>query len=98
MNPDDYERVRSQSIGYRGGAIDTAFLELEGIINKSELARQYFGKTQAWLSQKLHGCMVCNRTQQFSEPEARQLAAAFRDLADRLSGLADEIDAAAATD
>jgi len=42
--------------------------------------------------------MVCDRTQQVSAPEEAQLAAAFRDLADRLSGLADEIDAAAATD
>lgn len=98
MNPEHYGKIREESIGYRSGAIDVAFSELGGIINKSELASQYFGKSQAWLSQKLHGCMVCNKAQQFSESEARELAAAFRDLAYRLTMFAEEIEEAAGTD
>ena len=69
----------------------TAFLELNGIINKSQLAQQYFDKSQGWLSQKLHGCTVRDRKRSFTEEEYHQLADAFRDLARRLTLHADEI-------
>ncbi len=84
---------RAQLITTRDGAVWTAFLELNGIINKSQLAQQYFDKSQGWLSQKLHGCTVCDRKRSFTEDEYHQLADAFRDLARRLTLHADEIDA-----
>lgn len=85
---------REQLITTRDGAVWTAFLELGGIINKTQLAQQYFNKTHGWLSQKLHGCTVCDRKRAFTEEEYHQLAEAFRDLAGRLMLHADEIDAA----
>lgn len=82
---------RAELISTRDGAVWTAFLELNGIINKSQLAQQYFCKSQGWLSQKLHGCTVCDRKREFTEEEYHQLADAFRDIAHRLMRHADEI-------
>lgn len=76
------------------GAVDVAFTELEGLINRTQLASQYFNRTHAWLSQKLNGCTVLNRKKAFTEAEYHQLAEAFRDIARRLNIHADEIDAA----
>lgn len=78
----------------KSGAADIAFDELGGIINKSQIASQYFHKSHAWLSQKLHGCTVLNREKSFTEAEYHQIAEAFRDIARRLIAHADEIDAA----
>ena len=72
-----------------------AFLELEGIINKTKLANKYFNKSHAWFSQKLNGITVLNRQKAFTEAEYHQLAEAFRHIAKRLNAHADEIDAAA---
>ena len=71
-----------------------AFNELQGLLNKSQLAAQYFNRTQSWLSQKLNGCEVCNKQRGFTEEEYARLSAAFRDIARRLVAYADEIDAA----
>ncbi|MDE5901853.1 MAG: DUF5053 domain-containing protein [Muribaculaceae bacterium] len=97
-NPGNLEEARSNVVRFRNGAVFNAFLELEGIINKSALARQYFGKSQAWLSQRINGSTMCDRQMAFTAEEARQLADAFRDLATRLNGLAAEIYSAADTD
>ncbi len=95
FNPQKHEVHRRQCIIDKIGATEVAFSELEGLINKSELASQYFGKTRAWLSQKINGCMVLNRKKSFTEEEYHQLAEAFRHIARRLEAHADEIDAAA---
>ncbi|MDE7081609.1 MAG: DUF5053 domain-containing protein [Muribaculaceae bacterium] len=94
-NPQKAEEARNKVTQFRNGAVFNAFLELEGIINKSALARQYFGKSQGWLSQRINGCTMCDRKMAFSPDEARQLADAFRDIAHRLNGLASEIDTVA---
>lgn len=94
-NPDEYERLRALDLVDKSGAVDVAFSELDGLLNKTQLASQYFGKTHAWLSQKLNGCTVLNRKKSFTEAEYHQLVAAFRDIARRLAAHADEIDAAA---
>lgn len=90
-----YEALRAESIMDKGGATEVAFSELEGLVNKTQLATQYFKRTHAWLSQKLHGSTVLNRQKAFTEAEYHQLAEAFRDIAKRLNSHADEIDAAA---
>ncbi len=95
FNQESHEEHRNKVITTKRGAVWIAFVELEGLINKSELASQYFGKTRAWLSQKLNGCTVLNKKKEFTEPEYHQLAEAFRHLARRLEAHADEIDAAA---
>lgn len=88
----EYNERRAKSIEYKPDATATAFSELEGIINKSQLAEQYFGKSQSWLSQRLHGCEVLNKARYFNESEYHQLADALRDIAKRLIAHADEID------
>lgn len=92
LNPEMYEEHRKETIKFREGAISTAFDELDGILNKTALARDYFGKSQSWFSQKLNGCNVCNNTASFTAQETLTLADAFRDLAVRLQGLAEEIE------
>ncbi len=98
FNPQRYEEDRARCVTYRSGAISVAFDELDGIINKSAIARDYFHKSQSWFSQRLNNAHVCRSDVSFTEPEARQLASAFRDIARRLNGLASEIETAAATD
>ena len=94
MNPEAYEERRKQCIAYKPDATATAFSELEDIINKSQLAKQYFGKSQSWFSQRVNGCTVLNKSMAFKEDEYSKLAEAFRDIAKRLMAHADEIDAA----
>ncbi len=86
------EARRKELIAIKCGAVSNAFIELEGLLNKTQLADQYFKKSHAWLSQKLHGCSVLNRQKKFTEGEYHQLAEAFRDIARRLNAHADEID------
>lgn len=91
---EEYEKRRKMCIQYKADATAVAFDELEGLINKSELAKQYFNKSQSWLSQRVHGCLVLNKAMAFKDEEYHQLAGAFRDIAKRLIAHADEIDAA----
>lgn len=94
LNPAEYEERRKKCIEYKPDATATAFSELEDILNKSQLAKQYFGRSQSWLSQRLNGCWVQNKSMSFKKEEFHQLAEAFRDIAKRLQAHADEIDAA----
>lgn len=98
FDPERHEQTRAEVISNRSGAIFNAFTELEDIINKTELARQYFGRSHSWLSQRLNGSMVNNARKEFSAGEARQLAGSFRDIARRLDALASEIEGAADVD
>ncbi len=94
-NPEEYEKLRAMDLVDKAGAVDIAFSELCGLINKTQFADQYFNRSHAWLSQKLHGCLVLDRKKAFTEKEYHQLAEAFRHIARRLEAHADEIDAAA---
>lgn len=91
-NPELAEKHREETLSFKEGAIFTAFLDLDGLINKTALAKQYFGKTQGWFSQKLHGATVCDKERSFSDEESHCLAESFRDIAKRLMAHADEID------
>jgi len=97
-NIENYERNRAEVVSYRTGAISNAFIELDGIINKSAFVRDYMHKSQGWFSQRLHGAHVCRTDVSFKPDEARQIASAFRDIARRLEGLAAEIEAVADVD
>ena len=94
FNKAEHEEHRKKCIEYKPDATATAFSELEDILNKSQLAKQYFGRSQSWFSQRLNGCWVLNKSMSFKEKEYHQLADAFRDIAKRLQAHADEIDAA----
>ena len=88
------EFIRKEQMKVKSEALWVAFLELDGLINISKLARRYFRKSQSWLSQKLHGHSVCNKERSFTKEEYHQLAESFRDIASRLNEYADAIDAA----
>mgnify|MGYP003295867999 CR=1 FL=1 len=91
-NREEYEERRKKCIEYKLDAIETAFSELEDIINKSQIAKQYFGKSQSWFSQRLNGCLILKKSMAFKEEECNKLTEAFRDIAKRLLAHADEID------
>ena len=91
-NKEEYELRREKCIEYKPDATATAFSELEDIINKSQIAKQYFKKSPSWFSQRVHGCLVLNKAMTFKEEEFHELAEAFRDIAKRLLAHADEID------
>lgn len=92
VNKEEYELRREKCIEYKPDATITAFSELEDIINKSQIAKQYFKKSPSWFSQRVHGCLVLKKSMTFKEEEFHQLADAFRDIAKRLTAHADEID------
>lgn len=94
LDLEKYEESRKRCVEYKADATFTAFSELDDIINKSQLARQYFEKSPSWLSQRIHGCMVLDKAMGFKEEEFHRLADAFRDIAHRLLEHADEIDSA----
>ena len=93
-NPELHEKHRSEIIANKAGAVWNTFVELEGLLNKTQIAEQYFKRSQAWLSQKLNGCTLHKKKQAFTEDEFHQLAEALRDIARRLEAHAAEIDAA----
>ncbi|MDE7396421.1 MAG: DUF5053 domain-containing protein [Muribaculum sp.] len=90
----DPEFRRTKHLESKSGAVFVAFLELNGLINNSALARQYFDRSPAWLLQRINGNTVFNKKAGFRPDEYHQLADAFRDIARRLEKHADEIDAA----
>ena len=94
FNKEEYELRRKACLEFKPDATITAFSELEDIINKTQLVKQYFGKSQSWFSQRLNGCTVLKKSVAFKEEEFHQLAEAFRDIAKRLQAHADEIDKA----
>ncbi len=98
LNPERHEKLRQLTIEVKSGAVSNAFTELEGLISKTQVAKQYFEKSQGWFSQKLNGCTLHNRKQEFTESEYHQLAEAFRHIAKRLLSHADEIDSAVMDD
>ena len=91
-NREEYELRRKKCIEYKSDATATAFSEMEDLINKSQIAKLYFDKSPSWFSQRVHGCLVLNKSMAFKKKEYHQLAEAFRDIARRLLAHADEID------
>ena len=55
------EQIRDLVIADKSGATWNAFVELEDLINKSQISQQYFEKSASWFSQRLHGCTVRNK-------------------------------------
>lgn len=85
---------RSEQMKVKTEAVWVAFTELDGLVNVSKLARDYFGKSQSWLAQRIASMEVNGRQQGFTAEGYATLTAAFRDIARRLEEYADAIDAA----
>lgn len=78
----------ARGIEYKTDATYTAFCKLEGVINKRELARQYFRRPGTWFSSRLDGCADTEGNETtFTGKESHQLAESFRDIAKRLRGV-----------
>lgn len=85
---------RAEQVKVKSEAVWVAFHELGGLVNVSKLAKQYFGKSQSWLAQKINGYSVYGKSRAFTNEEYAALSQALRDIARRLDQYADEIDAA----
>ena len=83
---------REQQMKIKTEAVWVTFFELNGLINISQLAKQYLNKSHSWFSQRLNKCTVRNKPVAFKEVECTQIAQALRDIAVRLNAYADEID------
>lgn len=57
-------------------------------ISFSYIARTYFGKSRAWLMQKINGNVVNGRKTGFTDEEARQFRLALIDISNKLSAAA----------
>ncbi|MDE7081602.1 MAG: DUF5053 domain-containing protein, partial [Muribaculaceae bacterium] len=66
-------------------------------INITRLAREFFGKSHGWFSQKLNHTTVSGKQREFTPEEYTRLTASFREIAARLNAYADAIDRAADT-
>lgn len=86
----DFRRAEQMKI--KSGVVWVAFLELGGLVNVSKFAKRYFSKTHAWFSQRLNGYSVNGKPQKFSADDYAQIAASFRDMANKLNEYADAID------
>lgn len=71
-----------------------AFMEMDGLLNFTQLAKRFFGKSHSWFSQKLHGLTVKGKKKEFTEEEYRIFAASFREMAAKLTEYADALDSA----
>lgn len=85
---------REEQMKVKSEAVWVTFHELDGLLNVSKLAREYFHKSQSWFAQKMNGHSVCNKERSFTKEEYAQLSEALRDIAKRLNQYADEIDSA----
>lgn len=60
-------------------------------INMSELARQCFGKSVAWVQQRMHGYNVNGKPARFTAEECDMLCKYLRDLSAKINEVADMI-------
>ena len=62
------------------------------LVNYSEIARAYFGKSVNWFNQRLHGYKVNGKPAEFKPDELDILSNALRDISKKLLLAADEVD------
>ncbi|WP_071146179.1 DUF5053 domain-containing protein [Bacteroides ihuae] len=67
--------------------IKAQLAEISEIISLSYLARTYFGKTRAWLYQRINGNMVHGKKCSFTEEEIEKLNYAIKDISKKLGSL-----------
>ena len=76
----DIEELRAERIREKMGQLDKA-------ISFSYIAKNYFGKSQSWLMQRLNGSKVNGKEARFNRAEVLQLQDAIHDLGHKLSSL-----------
>ena len=76
----DLDTLRAASIRKKMGELDKA-------VSFAYIARNYFGKSQSWLLQRLNGSIVNGKEARFNRAELLQLQDAIHDLGEKLSSL-----------
>lgn len=77
------------------GATWLSFLQINDLLNYSEVSRRYFNRSATWILQRLHGYTVNGKQAKFKPAEYTKLIAALRDMAKLFSEAADNIENAA---
>lgn len=85
---------RQLQMSVKSEAVWVAFLELQGLINEKELARQFFNRSYEWIASRIDGSVRSRNNEDFTPEEYAQLSDAFRTIAARLNDYADAIDKA----
>ena len=62
--------------------------EIPEMISMAYIAKNYFGKSNSWLSQRLNGSKVNGKRARFSVEEVQQLQDALHDIGNRLLAVA----------
>lgn len=62
--------------------------EMAKALSLSYIAEKYFGKSRAWLMQKVNGNIVHGKQQGFTETEREQFREALEDISKNLSAIA----------
>lgn len=85
---------RTEQLKIKSEAVWASFIELDGLINVSKLAKRYFNKSHGWFAQKLYRNSVNGKERRFTPEEYTQISMAFRDIASKLESYAEAIDEA----
>lgn len=62
--------------------------DLPNALSFSYIAQKYFGKSRAWLMQKVNGNKVNGKVAAFTHEERRQFREALKDLSEKMSAIA----------
>lgn len=62
--------------------------DLPNALSFSYIAQKYFGKSRAWLMQKVNGNKVNGKVAAFTNEERRQFREALKDLSEKMSSIA----------
>ena len=62
--------------------------DLPDALSLSYIAQKYFGKSRAWLMQKVNGNTINGNPASFTESERQQFRKALQDLSNRISAVA----------
>lgn len=96
LSADDYEKGLDQFLDGMSNALDEAdelifrskLSDVPEYISFSYIAKNYFGKSRAWLMQKVNGNVVHGKQASFTDKERKQFREALQDISKKLSSVA----------
>lgn len=96
LSADDYENGINQFLDGMDKALDEAdelifrskLGDVPEYISFSYIAKKYFGKSRAWLMQKVNGNTVHGKQAAFTDKERKQFREALQDISKKLSNVA----------
>ena len=75
------EKIEETKIFMEDFDLRLEMLEISQFISLAQVAKKYFGKSKAWLYQRLYNLKVNGKPAQFTPEERNTLAEALRDIA-----------------